>query len=763
MGFPFINKPFEKWVSNKLDERANEITTQVNRYTPFIWLSSGAIVCNGTKPADIGTTLQSSVYKGCVLSNHIDVNTKYPLNDAILGYDLTGKPIKIEGEKGLKISPPIIESMEIDTDGENNTLKVATINVTIFSLKQLEMFELFFLKPSMTVVMEYGINNPKTKTDVAKESFINGKNWNTYTDEIINYFLPDARTYSNNRIKYLKKLEITKGDYDFWIGKVTKFNVSYEGADNVYKVQLEVSSGNELHLWMPIKQQTTTQQVKKKGAKGKAPSTENNAKTWMKELCAEMMLPEDLSNILISDALTKHKDEFFNWGKTNKSNNQDTASKEQYISFKLILYILNNCENFKAFDQKIDYRLLTTGAAPSTAGLSGLVAAAAVATAAASEKDLIIPINSHPAIISTNSDFIFPGKIPTIVVDKNLTTKVGINTTTTIDFPINGKSFNSKGKSIKSILSGESYKVPETVGNLLNVFVRKGLFISLFKDSYTFADFYESILNMINDAMFGLCKLEIGKLEDALSGPLTIVDKKLRQPKTDEVVANPYRFKIDPLKSIIHDMTFNLEMSNLMQAQALYESQLAIYDSKQEETKGTGAAFKQDRDHLKIIGQTNLDNKYSVDWVGYQINKEASKKWQLKEKEDKVTDGSTSDAEQDVNNKTLESVIKGKSIKFESTKPSEAPKTLIYQDYTLVQSNIINEYPDKTSVLTYLECDITIDGLAGFRCGELFNIDGVPEIYNKNGAFQILNIKQSVQSDTGWRTTINAGFRYNVK
>ena len=190
---------------------------------------------------------------------------------------------------------------------------------------------------------------------------------------------------------------------------------------------------------------------------------------------------------------------------------------------------------------------------------------------------------------------------------------------------------------------------------------------------------------------------------------------------------------------------------------------MALYDSKPQDTKGTGAAFKQDRDHLKIIGQTNLDNKYSVDWVGYQINKEASKKWQLKEKEDKVTDGSTSDAEQDVNNKTLESVIKGKSIKFESTKPSEAPKTLIYQDYTLVQSNIINEYPDKTSVLTYLECDITIDGLAGFRCGELFNIDGVPEIYNKNGAFQILNIKQSVQSDTGWRTTINAGFRYNVK
>lgn len=762
MGFPFINKPFEKWVSDTLNDRENTKLTQINKYTPFIWLSSGAIVSSGTKPLNIDNSLQSSVYKGCIISNHIDIGTKYPINDTILGWDLDGKLIKVEGEYGLKLSPPIIESMEIDTDGENNTLKVAKINITIFSLKQLEMFELFFLKPSMTVVMEYGTNNPKTKNVVAANSFIKGKKWKNYTNSVIDYFLPDSRTYSNNRIKYLEVLKNTNGDYDFWIGKVTNFNVSYEGADNIYKVQLEVSSGNELQLWMPIKQQTTTQQVKKKGGKGKAPLTENNAKTWMKELCAEMMLPEDLSNQLISDALVKHKDEFFNWGKTNKSNNQETASKEQYISFKLILYILNNCENFKAFDQKIDYTLLTT-AGGSVSSQGGLAAAAAVATAGTTDKGLIIPMNSHPAIISTNSDFIFPGKIPTIVVDRNLTTKVGIDTKKTIDFPINGKSFNSKNVKISSTLTGQTFNVPETVGNLLNVFVRKGLFITLFRDSYTFADFYESILNMINDAMFGLCKLEIGKLEDALSAPLTIIDKKIRQPKTDKVVPNPYRFKIDPLKSIIHDITFNLEMSNLMQAQALYESQLAIYDTKPDDAKGTGAAFKQDRDYLKIIGQTNGDNMYSVDWVGYQINKKAAQKWQLKENGDEVNDGAKSDVEQDVNNKTLESVIKGKSIKFESTKPSEMPQTLIYQDYTLVQSNIANEYPDTTSVLTYLECDITIDGLSGFKCGELFNVDGVPEIYNKNGAFQILNIKQSIQNDTGWRTTINAGFRYNVK
>lgn len=743
MGFPFINKPFDNWVQQKLKEREDTKIAQVNRYTPFIWLSSGAIVCKGNSPSKpLQNNLSNAQYRGCVLSNQLDIGSKYPINESILGWDLNGKVIKVEGESGLKISPPTIESMEIDTDGENNTLKIAKININIFSLKQLEMFELFFLKPSMTVVMEYGNNNPYTKNEIAAQSFIKGKNWQSYTDEVIKYFLPDARTYSNTRLDYLKKIEVTKGDYDFWIGKVTNFNITYEGADNIYKVQLEISSGNELHLWMPIKQQTTTQAVPKKGKKGVAPAKENNAKTWMQELCAEMMLPEDLSNKLITDALTKYSAEFFNWGKTNKSNNQETASKEQYISFKLILDILNNCENFKAFDRKIDYTQITAGPILP-----------------------IIPVNSHKALISTTSDFIFPGKIPKVKIDKNLPTKIGLDTDNTINFPINGKSFNSNSKdaNVSSILTNAKFKIPQTIGNLLHLFVRKSLFVRLFRDSYTFTDFYESILGMINDAMFGLCKLEIGKLEAENNCPMTIIDKKLRQVPTNQV-KNIYRFKIDPVKSIVHDINFNLEMSNLMQAQALYESQLAILDNTPKGAKGVGVAFKQDRNYFKTIGQSNGDNMYSIDWVGSQVIKKASEKWQLEEKETKANDGSTNDLEQANNNKTLESVITGKSKKFEASPPNkEAPQTLIYEDYTLVQSYMVEEYPNESSVLTYLECDITIDGLAGFKCGELFNIDGVPEIYNKNGAFQILNIKQSLQDDTGWRTIINAGFRYNVK
>ena len=53
---------------------------------------------------------------------------------------------------------------------------------------------------------------------------------------------------------------------------------------------------------------------------------------------------------------------------------------------------------------------------------------------------------------------------------------------------------------------------------------------------------------------------------------------------------------------------------------------------------------------------------------------------------------------------------------------------------------------------------IVIDGFSGFRCGQYFNIDGIPEIYNQIGVFQITNTKHNIQKD-GWSTTIEAEFR----
>ncbi len=81
-------------------------------------------------------------------------------------------------------------------------------------------------------------------------------------------------------------------------------------------------------------------------------------------------------------------------------------------------------------------------------------------------------------------------------------------------------------------------------------------------------------------------------------------------------------------------------------------------------------------------------------------------------------------------------------------------------DKGLIQDKIKKE--EKGSALTYLDITLAIDGMAGLSCGEYFQIDGIPEMYNNNGFFQITNVKQGID-DNGWKTTIEAGYRIDIE
>lgn len=767
MGFPYVTQPFSQWVKDELWRRENS-KEDINQYTPFIWLSSTAKVAKAGKGSERPKTsqaiLSAAKYNGCVLADRLSTDLRYPLNDTILGYDLDGNPIKIEGERAntkqsLSPSPPIITSMDIDTDGENNTLKQATIEITIFSLKQLEMFELFFLKPSLLVVLEYGHNVSKTSTNIdntkftelsntiAASSFIKSQNYDSYIKKLLKYFSPNSVEYRQTRADYLKILENTAGNYDFWVARVSNFVVTYKSEDNTYNVSLTVSGGNELQMWMPIKQQTTPT-GKNVGTTGQATAQTNDATAWMTKLCSELLLPAELTTTLIDKALSdEYKNEFFNYGKNADSNDKDSASKDEYVSFKLILDILNNVEIVKSADKKINYDIIVDGSGKP-----------------------VIPVSSDKDIISTTSDFIFPGKIPNLLVDKTNPKKILFGDKPT-DFPINEKSFNfdKAGQTFKYKNPGKGdpeLKSEGIVGNLLNVFVKTKTFVKIYKESYTYSDFINTMFDALNDALFGLCKLEICSSESEIGSPLTIIDKKLLQPKTDIISENNYyRFKNEPLTGLMYEMSFNIEMSNLMQANALYESQIdahnAINDKNPNAQKdGEGAAWEEDKRWFDSMGNVNNEGYYSIDYAAVEIAKQNSK-FQIKDVNETKSgeESKPPDKEVAADPKNLQEAIDGKYIKFENPK-TKTILPLIYEDFTFIQSKIVGK-PKKASVLTYLECDITIDGIAGIKCGEMFKVSGVPELYNKRGAFQVLNIKQSIQPDTGWRTSINAGFRYN--
>jgi hypothetical protein len=105
------------------------------------------------------------------------------------------------------------------------------------------------------------------------------------------------------------------------------------------------------------------------------------------------------------------------------------------------------------------------------------------------------------------------------------------------------------------------------------------------------------------------------------------------------------------------------------------------------------------------------------------------------------------------------SIIDSKCIRF---KFKNGVRVMVFTDSELIKKKVSAPTQDAKSTLSPIEVTLTIDGINGFNCGEYFRINGVPEIYNQIGVFQITNTKHSVQPD-GWKTTLEAQFRITPK
>jgi hypothetical protein len=198
-------------------------------------------------------------------------------------------------------------------------------------------------------------------------------------------------------------------------------------------------------------------------------------------------------------------------------------------------------------------------------------------------------------------------------------------------------------------------------------------------------------------------------------------------------------------------------MSTLMQAQALYSTQLAI--AKANNATNTDASKEIDNFVSADLSYSkNADGYFSVNDMEVTIVKETLRIEENKKKNQ--TDAEKKKAEEDKakadteEKKKLNEAIQSKYIKF---KNNNTIQNLIYKDSGLVQLYMVPKTPANSTALTYLDITLEIDGMAGFSCGEYFQIDGIPEIYNRNGYFQILNVKQGID-ESGWKTTIEAGY-----
>jgi hypothetical protein len=750
MGFPFL-APLKEWTTKKLEAREKN-KEALNTLMPFVVLSSAAVVTNTPKNTDEIKAIYSSgnydsfSYKGCVIANSTDILKNYQLGKTLAGYDLDGKPIEVEGEKNRRVSMPIIESVEIDTDGGNNTLKTAQIKIRVFTLKQLEMFELFFLRPSMRVVLEYGWNvgiREKLNLDIATKMFAN-KSHTRYLQKYSDIFSREDNAYKTAKNAYIKTLKETNGNYDFMAGQVSNFSYSPQ-SDGTFDVSLEISAGNELQLWMPVKQSKDSD---KSDAKSDA-KQERPYQTWVNKLAAELNNPKFVQEL---GNESEWIGEFFNWGAINVTQKDTTFSKDPYISMKLILHLLNRMKIFSESKETIRtlYFEDEAGTKP------------------------IIHVSSNYLIISPTRDFILPGKLPAILVSKDDKNKDVIKLDPKAEKEnalIDNKKFNvSDAKEITDYpiydVLGNGILTKSSIGNLLNVYFKYDTFLSAYNGAYTSADIVNSLLDTINSNMYGLCKLELQAESDTPGSPLVIIDRKLNIPQPKEKIQEIFRFKVGAQNSIVKEFNFNMELSTLMQAQALYSSQLAIQSAtnKDKSNNGSKVPVNDPYQHANLSYAKNSDDFYSINALEIQIVKQANRWNKIIEETANVSkeDPKKKDGEEEAQN--LAEVRNKNYIRFKQNPDSktENPKNYIYTDAALIQSYINpTDVKKQGTALTYLDISLVIDGIAGISCGEYFHIDGVPEIYNKNGYFQVTNVKQGI-SNAGWQTTIEAGYRINI-
>jgi hypothetical protein len=772
MPFPYLI-PVKDWLTSVLEMREkdqNRMTTKM----PYVILTSMAAVYKDTVKTDTLDRIKqlqqlisgSGVYNGCVISNKTDIATLYSLGETLLGYDLNGKPIKVIGETNRRISTPIIESLEVDTDGANSTLKSARLSIKCFSLKQLEMFELFFLKPSMSLLVEFGDSSllrPDTIGYSKKDSYTSpdqalvinnlqgGSKYDSFVEEYSKLAAADIITIKN----YNKKIEKALGTYDFVAGKVTNFSYSIEDG-GIYNISLEVSQGNQFSLAIPIN-------INKSNSSSPTPNknltTAEIYEQAQNQIIADLNLDSDQFKKLLSSG-SNLENEFFNWGKLEEKSNDETVSLKPYISVRFIIKVLMNYSAYWNDDYLFK-----------------------IPTYVINNKDTeYLPVKANKNLISSSEVVLFPNDSlvtytlakdsKTIIADPKNRKDCRINEYSF--FEGNDVSIRDELGNVKPITTGTN----EKIGNMLNAFILYSEVVQLWRKSYTRLDFIEQIIKLLNENGYTLWDLHTGPQHDG--GLTTIIDYKLLgQTAQTDASKKIYRFKPGDIRSNVRAFTFNMELSNLVAGKTLFNTQKFMAEQIVEKNKNKNINFGNAFDEFSVKSvdmaqYTTSDGYYCIDRAAYKALQRQKGKLETQFKsnlgnnteETKEVVESSAEKKFDEN---LQRLIKSKTINFKSKNGKEI-MPLVFADKQTIQ-NIIFEPNDPNdpknanlpknpvrSTLTPIEISVTIDGLSGFTSGEYFNIDGVPETYNRDGVFQITNIKHSLNND-GWLTTLEAGWR----
>ena len=298
------------------------------------------------------------------------------------------------------------------------------------------------------------------------------------------------------------------------------------------------------------------------------------------------------------------------------------------------------------------------------------------------------------------------------------------------------------------------------LGNAANIFLNYIKVVEMWQKSGTRREFLFKLLGMLNDNGYGFYTLTYGNINDGSLGEAGTIRDDRGGMFGSAAQKDIYRFKPGTINSNVRAFSFNFELSNLVAGRTVFNAQSALMNAAKGIKAKDGKQYKDEIGKLPLDEKAyksvdfsmyaNADGFYSINQIDYQA---INKTW--KEITSKPRDEVDPNKEKEENEaQNLSEIIKSKSTKF---KKPNGNVTMIYKDDAFLREQMHTTIKPK-STLSPIDINLEIDGLSGLSCGEYFEIDGVPEIYNQTGVFQITNTKHNVSAD-GWKTTIEAGHR----
>jgi hypothetical protein len=709
---------------------------------------------------------------------------------------------------------PIITMLHI-AEGTDQISREANMNISCFSLEQLELIQKYFMEPGFSLFIEWGWNSTDGQLGLIKPNANNTKGYIT-SNEILE--AAKGRGLNNDTLKNIRKQ--CKGEYDCYFGFITGGSVKSE--NDIFNIEIKMQGVPSLPTYLQSHNQSFVIN-KKDGAVDSNngvnlyPLTEvygeraigTDEDTLMKRRFKNMFnkLPSQRQTEEVKELMSSCKSGYFiNFDDVvkNKITTSSTLTWKKFfnLDFEEDIEAENGFVPKTSFTQSEAYIKfsLAMDILNSNGGLIYTSAGSNVSIKI-DTSDTILP--AFPNIFSTKKDkMVIPGFIPDFskyfdnvqfvdqrdLYEKTWDNEGTYNIDTQTREAINSEKFIRFGqpKSIEETDDTIPYREEANYWGYLNdLYVNFDFFKNTISQSNkNIREILEDLLNGMSDAVNSFWNFQIIEAKSKTDGKLTfkIIDENWSGQLTSDTGIR--KFQHSGMRSKFLEASLDMSIPADMANQIIARRNSIAVNANQpiiDANSDSNVSFFGGIKDAFLQVSTNTNNTLpTAEITAAPTPTAVTTSTEAGTTQPTTTQPTTNTAAQeepDYYSENLEKLTilpKTDFISDDFNFPTNrAELNLSFNIYTFDDINLFDVIRNKTfytykkgtessnkrvSPLLPIKYSFKTYGISGLERGNIFHVDGIPKRYSNFGFFQITQYEQEI-SDSLWTTTVSGDFR----